>query len=92
MTTLTLDRGMAKPLAECEDGETETFSVTGVFHRNPDGSVSIDVSAVAPSEGDTEEAGEQDMEGKDAPPKPGKRGGGIPAIAILVGKKGGPRA
>lgn len=84
MTTLTLDRAMAKSLAECEDGETETFSVTGVFHRNPDGSVSIDVSSVAPPEGDTEEAGDKDSS---APMR-----GMPPAIAILVGKKGGPRA
>jgi len=88
MTTLTLDRAMAKSLAECEDGETETFSVTGVFHRNPDGSVSIDVSSVAPPDGDYEEAGDKD-EGKsgDMPMR-----GMPPAIAILVGKKGGPRA
>lgn len=102
MNTLTLDPTDKRfsTMAECEDGETETITVTGTVSHGKDGSLILAVEKAESSETPEEEAGESEKEGgaedgaaetdsdMASMKKPsGPAGPDHSAVMILVGKK-----
>lgn len=73
-------------LADCENGETKTVTVTGVVTRDAEGGLSLAVESL-----DYEpEVEEEIVEGEEvaAPAPPAKKGGpDHPAVMVLVAKK-----
>lgn len=89
MNALTLDTNDKRfaSLAECEDGEEKTVTVTGTVTKGEDGMLTLDVSSI----GYEAEEEESEEEGYEKPMKKGKMPSGPdhPAVMVLVAKKPG---